>query len=199
MQLTQETAQKLFKAMGFSTAGRWGVKNLTSKLNSLSENVDLDEAREAVAEKAEALKAPQLPAILDMIIAALDDEEEIEIGESDPKTKKSKKDKKKKDKKSKKDKKKDKKSKKSKGKGKPAVQRAGGAGVIGSIIEFLGKASEDKPITKNGIVKKLAKRFKDRSAEAMKKTVNVQVPTRLRSDKGLEVQKNEDGYWLEKD
>lgn len=63
----------------------------------------------------------------------------------------------------------------------------GGPGIIGSIVEFLKGASAEKPITKKGIVTKLSKRFEDRDASAMAKTVNVQVPNRIKTDKKLDV------------
>lgn len=69
-------------------------------------------------------------------------------------------------------------------------------GVIATIIEILSNASSSHPVTKETIAHKLAKAFPDRDAEGMAKTVNVQVPTRLGSDKGLVVQKNAEGYWI---
>ena len=69
-------------------------------------------------------------------------------------------------------------------------------GVIASIVEFLQKASSKKPITKEDIVAKLTDRFPDRDPESMAKTVNVQIPTRLMSDKDIVVEKNEKGYWI---
>lgn len=80
----------------------------------------------------------------------------------------------------------------------------GKPGIIQSIVEFLQEGSEAKPLTKAKIVEKLAARFKDRSADAMKKTVNVQVPNRIKNDKKLNVEKKElkdggMGYWINPD
>ena len=87
--------------------------------------------------------------------------------------------------------------------GKPGnFQKAGdgkGPGVIGSIVEIVSAATKDKPIMKKDILTKLAKRFPDRSEEAMKATLNIQLPGRLRSEKGLNIQKSaEGGYYLAK-
>lgn len=86
-------------------------------------------------------------------------------------------------------------------KGKAPPKKAGGEsnkgpGVIGSIVEFLESANSKKPLSKQALVEKLCKRFPDRPSEGMAKTVNVQVPTRIRTDKGINVQKNENGYWI---
>lgn len=69
-------------------------------------------------------------------------------------------------------------------------------GVIDTILSLLQEASEKKPVTKETIVAKLAKAFPDREPDSMAKTVNVQVPTRLGKDKGVQVHKNENGYWV---
>ena len=69
-------------------------------------------------------------------------------------------------------------------------------GVIASIIEFLTAASASKPLSKQALCAKLKERFPDREELALSRTINCQVPTRLRTDKELDVQKNDDGYWL---
>lgn len=69
-------------------------------------------------------------------------------------------------------------------------------GVIASIIEFLGAASEEKPLSKDRLLAKLAKRFPDRNPESMLRTINVQVPTRLRTDKNIFVQRAEQGGYF---
>ncbi len=74
-----------------------------------------------------------------------------------------------------------------------------GPGVIASIEEFLKETSADKPITKKGILKKLCKRFPDRDADSMSKTIAVQVPNRMNKDKSMGIVKHEDGgYYLGK-
>lgn len=85
-------------------------------------------------------------------------------------------------------------------KGKAPPKKAGGEsgpGVIGSIVEFLSKATEKKPLSKSDLADKLAERFDDRDRDSMLKTINVQVPSRLKTDKKLDVRKNDKGYWIE--
>jgi hypothetical protein len=71
-------------------------------------------------------------------------------------------------------------------------------GVIGTIINTLLGASKKKPVTKDQVVKILVKKFaKDgRTEAALRSTVNSQIPSGLRVEKNVEVQKNENGYWL---
>lgn len=73
-------------------------------------------------------------------------------------------------------------------------------GVIGSIIEFLTKATKTKPLTKEQLADQLEKRFPERGRDAMLRTINCQVPTRLRKEKELDVQRNDEkgGYWINK-
>jgi len=88
-----------------------------------------------------------------------------------------------------------------KGGGSPIKKAEGkkpGVGVIGSIIEFLQKGSSKKPLTKEALLAKLADRFPDREEEAMRATINVQVPNRInREREGMQVCKNDKGYWIE--
>lgn len=73
-------------------------------------------------------------------------------------------------------------------------------GVISTILECLAKAGKDKPVTKDEIVKVLVKKFPEREEKAMRSTVNSQVPSGLKTEKNLELQKNgEGGFWLSKD
>jgi hypothetical protein len=71
-----------------------------------------------------------------------------------------------------------------------------GPGVIASIVEFLQAASAKSALSKEALLGKLAKRFPDRSPDCMAKTINAQVPGRLRKERELDVQKNDDGYWI---
>lgn len=73
---------------------------------------------------------------------------------------------------------------KKKGKKKP--------GVIATIIKSISK----KPKTKKQILAKLVKKFPERDADKMMKTINVQVPSRLRKDKELNIQKSDKGYLI---
>ena len=87
---------------------------------------------------------------------------------------------------------------KPKAKAKAKAKKPKGPGVIASVLEFLSAASKKKPISKKQIVAKLAKRFPDREAESMAKTVNVQVGSRIAKEKNVKVVKNDDGgYWIE--
>ena len=66
------------------------------------------------------------------------------------------------------------------------------AGVIDCIIASLKKG----PISKKGLLKNLTKKFPERDPEKMIKTINVQVPTRLRNEKGFKIEKTEKGYTI---
>lgn len=74
-----------------------------------------------------------------------------------------------------------------------------GKGVIGTIVELLQGASKDKPITKETILKKLVKEFPDREEKGMKATINIQVPSRLNSEKEMGIVRHDDGgYYIKK-
>ncbi|WP_286764260.1 MULTISPECIES: hypothetical protein [Rhodopirellula] len=82
---------------------------------------------------------------------------------------------------------------------KPTSSKPKGTGVIATIIEVLSKATKTKPVTKDALLTQLEKRFPDRAPEAMKRTINCQVPSRLLSDKQIKVQSNDAkprGYWI---
>jgi hypothetical protein len=68
-------------------------------------------------------------------------------------------------------------------------------GVISSIVELLSAASKEKPITKDQLVERLAKRFPDRDPKAMRVTCNVQLGSRIERERGIKLHKSEDGYW----
>ena len=70
-------------------------------------------------------------------------------------------------------------------------------GVISSIIDLLNEATKENPISKEGLHKCLVEKFPDRSYAGMMATVSSQVPSRLISDKGLEVEKSANGFWIE--
>jgi hypothetical protein len=76
-------------------------------------------------------------------------------------------------------------------------------GVIACMIEMLRAADADNPVTKATMLKVLVERFPDRTETAMKSTLNMQVPSGLRTEKGLEVSitatDDGKGYWLEAD
>lgn len=89
-----------------------------------------------------------------------------------------------------------------KGSGKPAnFAKKGGdgkPGVIASIVEFLDKATAERPITKRQILAKLVARFPENDESGMMKTINAQVPRRLQVQKGLNVVKTEKGFFVDK-
>ncbi len=71
-------------------------------------------------------------------------------------------------------------------------------GVISAILSILGKATPKKPITKEHIVDKLVTMFPDRERDAMRSTVNTQVPTRINAThEDINIMRNEEGYYLE--
>jgi hypothetical protein len=73
-------------------------------------------------------------------------------------------------------------------------------GVVASIVEFLSRASAERPLTKARLVEKLAKRFPEKDPQSMRNTVNTQISTSLRVLKGIEVQRDgEGGFWIETD
>ena len=72
-------------------------------------------------------------------------------------------------------------------------------GVVQSIIDALKSASKKKPITRDAILKILVKKFPDREASAMKKTISSQVPGALKTEKGIVVSTDgKGGYWISK-
>lgn len=71
-------------------------------------------------------------------------------------------------------------------------------GVIAAIVETLKSGSAKKPLTKADVVEVLVKKFPNRKPLALKRTVGCQLPSRLRSEKDLDVKENERGYWLNK-
>lgn len=82
-------------------------------------------------------------------------------------------------------------------KNKKAVEKKG-PGVIDHIIGCLKKATEKKPASKSDILAYVVDKLPDRDADKMQKTIAVQVPGRLIAQKGLDVQKNDKGFWIPK-
>lgn len=80
----------------------------------------------------------------------------------------------------------------------PKAPGAGkGPGVIDTIAQCLIDASEADPTTKDAILARLAELFPDRDADGMAKTVSIQL-NRLKKERGLDVRKNDKGYWAPK-
>lgn len=74
-----------------------------------------------------------------------------------------------------------------------APAKAKKVGVIATIIKIIGGG---KPVSKKQILARLVKAFPDRGEQAMSRTINCQLPSRLRSEKGLKIEKSEKGYQL---
>lgn len=64
-------------------------------------------------------------------------------------------------------------------------------GVIATIVECL----EKKPCTHEQILAVLTKKFPDRNPDQMAATIKVQVPSRLRKDKGLKIDRDDKGRY----
>lgn len=62
-------------------------------------------------------------------------------------------------------------------------------GVIASILEFI----SDHPCSKERILEKLKKRFPDRDADGMAKTIQAQLPNRMSREKHVKIVKDKDG------
>lgn len=210
MQVTKVKAVSLLVALGVATAKKWSVARLTKeirKINTLVEEdqeVDGDGNQELLDELLEAIENETEITVVEGKKAAgkgtakkgakgtkkkstkkktppADEDEEEEDEEEAPAPKKGK--------------------KKTAADGKGGKTKKGKkppkkVGVIATIIEILKKATSKKPVSKDDIVTQLADAFPERDADSMRKTVNVQVPTRIQGDKGLTVNKNDNGYWI---
>ena len=67
----------------------------------------------------------------------------------------------------------------------PVVKKANTGkkvGVEASIREFIGKATKEKPLTREAVHRKLCKRFPDRDADGMMVTVRAQIPNRVNKE-----------------
>lgn len=189
----------LYVALGSEAASEWSDKRLLSKLEGLSGMAENEEAIENLNKTQKKLLKSLLAAQKeDEEFELVDDDEAKEEGAPKPKAKAAAP--------AEDDEEVKPKAKKEEGatvKRQGPPKSAGGEGrpgIIASIKEFLGAASEEKPLTKAAIVAKLAKRFTDRDEEAMSKTVAVQVPNRLKKDGyGIESKQTDDGkaYWIE--
>jgi hypothetical protein len=76
-------------------------------------------------------------------------------------------------------------------------EKAKKPGVIATILSILQNASAKKPVKKEEILTQLVAKFPDRPEGSMRSTINIQVPSRLRVEKGVQISKNENGYWAE--
>ena len=66
-----------------------------------------------------------------------------------------------------------------------------GPGVIKTIVSTI---KDHGPITKEQILEKLVKSFPERDAEAMKKTINVQVPNRINKEQNFQIENTDKGW-----
>lgn len=182
--VSREKLNDLYEAIGYTGHEKWDNKKALSKIAKLKdikdkdlEEVDLTKPQRSLLEKLQEAAKAGTEVTIEEVKETPKEETKTQKGETKSEGE-------------------EKKEKKKGG----FPQGAGGdgkPGVIASIKEFLSKASEEKPVSKKDIVKKLKERFPDRDDEAMGKTVNVQVPNRLRKDAGLDVKKNESGYWID--
>lgn len=200
MKLSKSDAVALMEALDYKTAARWSVKKLADKITGLPDI--LDEETEVEDKKLAKLLKKVLKAVEneDEIVVLEDEAEEEEAVEEAPKPKK--KGAKKAVKRSRKkasDDEDDEEEESVPVKPKPAKKGPGkrGVGVIATIIAELRKANAKKPTTKEKILAVLVKKFPDRDPKAMKSTISSQVPSGLRTEKGLEVQSNDKGVWLD--
>ena len=65
-----------------------------------------------------------------------------------------------------------------------------GEGVLATIL----KTITDNPTSKEGILKQLVKKFPDRVEDAMKKTINAQIPNRMAKEKGIKITEKDGKY-----
>lgn len=204
MKISRSDAVALMEALDYKTAARWSLKKLADKITGLPDI--LDEETEIEDKKLSKLLKEVLNAVEndDEIVVLEDEVEEEETEEEAPKPKKKgdKKTAKRGSKKASDDEETETEAEEEESvpvKPKPAKKGPGkrGVGVIATIIEELRKASAKKPTTKEKILAVLVKKFPDRDPKAMKSTVSSQIPSGLRTEKGLVVQSNDKGIWLD--
>ena len=209
VQFKRETLNAVMSAVmdGSPLPEGWPATRMLTKIRGIHDLIDED------------TDLGELQNDLDTLIEAVDNEEDIEIVEGDdsPKSKKaSKKTSKKTSKKStkkptaskkstkkptaskkvskKKPTAKTSKASKKVSKKKPTAKK--GPGVIATIIDCLKKAKKSSPVSKDDILEVLVETFPERTADAMLKTINTQVPGRLKSEKGLNIIKVDGGYYI---
>lgn len=81
----------------------------------------------------------------------------------------------------------------------PAPRKKSGPSMVGTVIELLRKASEDKPITKDRIHAQLMKKWPDHNPDSVKDSVSWYIST-MQKKQGIEVRKDgKGGFWIEGD
>jgi hypothetical protein len=71
-------------------------------------------------------------------------------------------------------------------------------GVIETILEIVEKANIEKGVSKKAILSKLVAKVPDRAPDGMSKTINVQLPTRMSRERGIAIEKLENGNFYVK-
>lgn len=66
-----------------------------------------------------------------------------------------------------------------------------GPGVIKTIVSTI---KDHGPITKEQILQKLVEAFPERDADAMKRTINVQIPTRINKEQDFQIENTDKGW-----
>lgn len=81
----------------------------------------------------------------------------------------------------------------------PSPRKKSGPSMVGTVIELLRKASEDKPITKDRIHAQLMKKWPDHNPDSVKDSVSWYIST-MQKKQGIEVSKDgKGGFWIEGD
>lgn len=162
MKIVRDDLVYLFEILGSPTAGSWGLVRLRTKLECLPMNVT------------EETDAGECQDILNWILEAISEEEDIDIIEVLPEDQKP--------------------LIETHFKNKDGSRRK--AGVIQTLVEFLQESSEDDPINKTDLCNKVLERFPNKTEKAVMSSIDSQVPTRLKTVKGIEVHRNKNGYWI---
>lgn len=79
---------------------------------------------------------------------------------------------------------------------KAAVDKQNRPGVVMHIIEILQKATEAKPLNRDAILLSCVRKFPDRQPDKMSKTILNQTSHFIKNVRGLNLQKNEKGYYI---
>lgn len=69
-----------------------------------------------------------------------------------------------------------------------------GPGVISTILDLVTNAPKTG-VSKDEILAKLVEMFPDRTPEAMKKTINVQLPARMSKERNVKIEKLDTGHF----
>lgn len=212
MDIEFSSAVKLLQDVGFTHADKYSARDITARLRKLPNIVDentiiASEASDQLYEQLlMALASQDVVNVVNRPVVAkrpqieetlpdgtpVDDDAEVMDDDTQPASKRPAITKHK-DKKKGKDKPADK-PKAGKKQGPPKKE---GGGVIASIIKLLLGANSKKPLSLDQITTALAKLFPEREKDAMAKTVKIQVSGRLAKEKGLNVKKNDKGFWIE--